>query len=86
MSGHWDIWRTTADGVLEAEACGMRLRVRWAEDGGPGTHFAVLRCDGGPGVVPGSGGAEDSRPAMKAARELARRIAGAERPAPPPVA
>ncbi len=72
--GYHGIWRTEPDGVLAAEADGVRLVVQAPEEAGGTARFLVLRRDGGGEALLGSGTEDDMRAAMKAAARMAERF------------
>lgn len=76
MIRHW-IWRTGADGILAAEADGLRLVVQAPAEGTGPARFEVLRWQYGTGsllALLASGTAGEVREAMAAAERAAGRI------------
>ena len=72
--GHQELWRTGPDGILAAEADGLRLVVQAPEEVGGAARFLVLRRDGEGDAVLGSGTEGNVRAAMVAAARMAERI------------
>lgn len=81
--GYLSIWRTGPDGVLTAEADGLRLVVRAPSRAGGAARFLVLRIDGGHRPILGSGTESSVRDAMAAAVRMAERLLARPFGAPP---
>jgi len=72
--GYQSIWRTEPEGVLTAEADGLRLVVHAPCRAGGAVRFLVLRSDGDSDAIVGSGTEESVRGAMDAAVRMAGRL------------
>ncbi len=72
--GYESIWRTGPDGVLTAEAGGLRLVVLPPSKIGGTVRFLVLRRDGDHRSLIGSGTEESVRAAMDTAVRMAGRM------------
>jgi hypothetical protein len=71
---HHSLWRAEPDGVLAAEADGLRLVVRRPDKAGGAVRFLVLRNDSGGQAITGSGTEESIQDAMNAAVRMAERL------------
>jgi hypothetical protein len=74
--GHQSVWHTEPDGVLAAEADGLRLVVRKPSRVSGAVRFLVLRVEGEHHSIIGSGTEESVRGAMDAAGRMAARLLG----------
>ena len=76
MAGHRDMWRAEPDGVLAAEADGLRLVIQAPEEVGGPVRFLVLRRAGKEDrhAPIGSGVEESVGNAMEAAARMAGRL------------
>jgi hypothetical protein len=72
--GHQSVWRTGPDGVLAAEAGGLRLVVHSPCRVSGAVRFLILRVDGEHHSIIGSGTEESVRGAMDAAGRMAKRL------------
>jgi hypothetical protein len=65
------IWWTEADGVVASELNGLRLAVRFSDEGDGKAQFRVLRPSGKEWTLAGLGNAPDAVSAMRSASRMA---------------
>lgn len=73
-----ELWRTEPNGVLSAEADGLRLVVQAPDNTGGAVRFQVLRrgAEGSLGILVGSGTEDCVHAAMSAAEQMANSCKG----------
>jgi hypothetical protein len=71
LASYRGIWWTEPDGVVASELNGLRLVVRFSDEGNGPAQFMVLRPSGKEWVLAGVGNAPDALAVMRSASRMA---------------